>query len=58
MGYPSLKIVEFISNFIRKNNDYENKACDVSEKEKQTRDVFYLINHKATSVFDLVQCYF
>ena len=56
MGHPSLKITELVSNTSSKNNNYGNKACDVCQRAKQTRDSFPLSNHKAASAFDLVHC--
>lgn len=54
MGYPSLKITKLVSNMSSNNNDYENKACDVCQRAKQTRDSFPLSDHKATGVFNLI----
>lgn len=36
------------------NNDYVNKACDVSKRATKIEDNFPLSNHKATSAFELV----
>jgi hypothetical protein len=40
MGHPSMKISQLISNVGSKNNVFENKACDVCQRAKQTRDSF------------------
>lgn len=56
MGHPSLKITKLVSNNSSRNNDYENKACDVCQRAKQTRDSFPLSNNNAADVFELVHC--
>lgn len=56
MGHPSLKITELVSKVSSKNNDYGNKACDICQRAKQTRDSFPLSNHRASCAFEPVHC--
>jgi hypothetical protein len=56
MGHPSFKITRLASGVGNKSSELENKACDVCFRAKQTRDVFPLSNHNATSSFDLIHC--
>jgi hypothetical protein len=56
MGHPSMKISQLISNVGSKNNVFENKACDVCQRAKQTRDSFPLSDNKASSSFELIHC--
>jgi hypothetical protein len=56
MGHPSFKITQLVSNVGSKNGEFANKACDVCQREKQSRDNFPLSNNKATSIFELIHC--
>jgi transposase InsO family protein len=56
MGHPSLRITELVSNISSNNNMYGNKACDICQGAKQTRDNFPLSNNKVSNAFDLVHC--
>lgn len=56
MGHPSMKISQLISNVGKNKSVIENKACDVCQRAKQTRDSFPLSDHKASSSFELVHC--
>jgi hypothetical protein len=54
MGHPSKKVTQLIPNVGRNRN--ENKACDVCQRAKQTRDSFPLSNNKASNSFELIHC--
>ena len=54
MGHPSLKVTQLVSSKGRESSDLKNKVCDVCLRAKQTRDVFPLSTHNATSSFDLI----
>jgi len=52
IGYPSMKVTQLIPNVGRRTNG--NKACDICQMAKQTRDSFPLSNNKANSSFELI----
>ena len=57
LGHPSLKITKLVPKVDpSENNKILNKACDVCQRAKQTRDQFPLSDHKASDVFELIHC--
>lgn len=47
-----MKVTQLIPNVGRRTNG--NKACDICQMAKQTRDSFPLSNNKANSSFELI----
>ncbi|KAH0722340.1 hypothetical protein KY289_005384 [Solanum tuberosum] len=57
LGHPSLRVTKLASNVIPTNDsEMMNKACDVCQRAKQTRDRFPLSENKACDKFELVHC--
>lgn len=56
MGHPSIKITKLVANISSKIDVFEQKACDVCQRAKQTRDSFSLNNQRASDVFELIHC--
>lgn len=54
LGHPSLRVTKLVSNVVPTNDsEVMNKACDVCQRAKQTRDRFPLSENKACDKFEL-----
>lgn len=57
LGHPSLKVTKLASKVdFSKSSGILNKACDVCQRAKQTREKFSLSDHKASDIFEFVHC--
>ena len=55
VGHPSMRITKLVPTFgSSRNSKMLNKACDVCQRAKHTRDEFPLSDHKVGDVFQLI----
>ena len=57
MGHPSFKVIQLIPNASSSHrSECLNKACEICERAKQTKEKFPLSTYRASAIFDLIHC--